>query len=350
MTSTTLVRHPLVGKVRRRAGRIKRAVLGRPEPVPAPRRRPAPTAAVPAPAAGAPVVPAGVADPAPDLTRLELRRRTVLSGQGDTPVILEIGPAHNPILPRRDGFRTKNVDYLDRAGLIEKYKAQKQYDPADIEEVDFVLAAGSAMATDIDERFDVVVASHVIEHTASLVHFLNECTELLADGGTLALVVPDHRFTFDRFRERSSLGRVVDAADNPPPVHTRGTIADFALNAARHRGTTSWAPRHRGDYSFVNTADRVHALVDAVDGTTYVDVHNWVFSPNHLRLLLHDLHLLGLITARETYFHPTVGHEFFLNLSVTGTGSGLSRQELVDLADAERRSLDVPTWAAPEAD
>ena len=53
----------------------------------------------------------------------------------------------------------------------------------------------------IDERFDLVLASHVLEHTTSLIDFLNECTPLLADNGVLALVVPDHRYCFDRFRE-----------------------------------------------------------------------------------------------------------------------------------------------------
>ena len=69
---------------------------------------------------------------------------------------------------------------------------------------------------------------------------------------------------------------------------------------------------------------------------------------HHLRLLLHDLADLGYVSVRETYFHDTVGHEFFLNLSVDGPGPGLSRAELVALADDERRSTDRPRFREAE--
>ena len=78
-------------------------------------------------------------------------------------------------------------------------------------------------------------------------------------------------------------------------------------------------------------------------------VHNWVFSPNHLRLLLQDLYTLGLIKVREAAFQDTIGHEFFLNLTVDGPGTGLTRQELVVLADAER-TVDVPVFEPTPVD
>lgn len=331
------IRDRLPPGARRRLGRIKRAVLDQPEPVARPKK--------PKKVARPVQKLVGVADPVPDLTRLELRRQCVLASSEPDCSIIEIGPAHNPILPRRDGFRTKNVDYLDREGLVDKYKAHANYDPDDIEDVDFVLRPGSEMSEDIAERFDLVLASHVIEHTTSLVHFINECERLLVPGGTIALVVPDHRFCFDRFRQRSSLGRIIDAHDHPPTVHSVGTMIDFSLNAVKHRGSTSWKPRHGGKYSFVNDIDTVRAMAERSRTTTdYIDMHNWVFSPHYLRLVLHDLATLGYISVRESYFHPTVGHEFFLNLDSGGAGPDLSRRELVDLANAELRSLDEPTW------
>lgn len=328
---------------RRRLGRIKRAVLDQPEPKP--RKRPAkkPKARPKPPVKQ---VPAGVADPKPDLTRLELRRRSVLAGQGDAPAILEIGPAHNPILPRREGYDTRNVDYLDRDGLVDKYKDFAQYDPNDIEEVDYVLAPGAKMAEQIPDRFDVVLASHVLEHTTSLIDFINECARLTKPDGVVALVVPDHRYCFDRFRARASLGSVIDASLEPREVHSVGTLTDFSMNAVRHRSTTSWAPGHRGDYEFLHGADHAKQWAEKSADGVYIDVHHWIFSPNHLRLLLADLHELGYISVRESSFHPTVGHEFFVNLSPTGPGPGLTREELFILADAELRDLDVPTFAA----
>ena len=282
-------------------------------------------------------------------SRLEVRRNFVFRTARRDGTVLEIGPAHNAILPKRDGFRTRTVDYLDRDGLVEKYRSFEQYDPNDIDEVDYVLAVGVPMANVIDERFDVVLASHVLEHSFSVIDFINDCTSLLAPGGVVSLIVPDYRYTFDRFRERSSLGRVIDAADERRRTHTVGTLAEFSLNAVKHRGTTSWAAGHRGEYRFVHSPDEVRAKVELARGTEYIDVHNWVFSPNYLRLLLEDLRTLGLISVRETAFQDTIGHEFFLNLTVDGPGPGLSRTALLVLADAERTGLDRPVFEGSAA-
>jgi len=265
--------------------------------------------------------------------------------------VLEIGPAHNAILPKRDGFLTKTVDYLDRDGLVEKYRSFKQYDPNDIEDVDYVIAVGEPMANAIDERFDLVLASHVLEHSLSVIDFINDCTSLLAPGGVVSLIVPDHRYTFDRFRERSSIGRVIDAADDERrKTHSVGTLAEFSLDAVKHRGATSWAAGHRGEYRFVHSPDEVRENIERARGPEYIDVHNWVFSPNHLRLLLEDLHGLGLVSVRETAFQDTVGHEFFLNLTVDGPGPGLSREALIVLADDERTGMDHPVFEGSTAE
>jgi SAM-dependent methyltransferase len=286
----------------------------------------------------------------PGMSRLEIRRQCVLATVGTDASILEIGPAHNAILPKRDGYRTRTVDYLDRAGLIERYKDFPQYSPDDIEDVDYVLPPGAAMADVIDERFDLVVASHVIEHTTSLIDFVNECARLLADGGVLALVVPDHRFCFDRFRERAAIGRVIDASLAPPAVHTVGSVTEEKLNATRHRGTTAWMPGHRGRYSLVHDVTGAAAAgEDALRGDRYIDTHNWVTTPHHLRLLLQDLADLGYLSLRESFFHDTVRHEFFLNLKTDGAGSGLTREQLLVLSEGERITMDLPEFDEPPA-
>ena len=235
---------------------------------------------------------------------------------------------------------------LDRDGLVAKYREFKQYSADDIEDVDYVISAGVSMSDFVQERFDLVLASHVLEHSISLIDFVNDCTNLLAPNGVVSLVVPDHRYCFDRFRERSSIGRVIDTSINPPPVHTVGTLTEFSLNAVKHRGTTSWSAGHTGRYRFAHDLDAAKANAAKAGSDVYIDVHNWVFSPNHLRLMLQDLYSLGLISVREAAFQDTIGHEFFLNLTIDGPGTGLTREELVVLADAEH-TADVPAfeWA-----
>jgi len=280
-------------------------------------------------------------------SRLEVRRAFVFRTAKRDGTVLEIGPAHNAILPKRDGFRTKTVDYLDRDGLVEKYREFKQYDPNDIEVVDYVIAVGEPLPHAIDERFDLVLAAHVLEHSVSVIDFINDCTALLAPGGVVSLIVPDHRYCFDRFRERSSIGRVIDATGVERHTHSVGTLAEFSLYAVRQRGGTSWPAGRHGDYRFVHDLDEVRTNMERARGTDYIDVHDWVFSPHHLRLMLEDLYTLGFIGVREAAFQDTIGHEFFLNLTVDGAGPGMSREELAVLADAEQTGMDRPTFEAP---
>jgi SAM-dependent methyltransferase len=282
-------------------------------------------------------------------SRLEIRREFVFRTAPRDGTVLEIGPAHNPILPKRDGFRTKVVDYLDRDGLVEKYREFTEYDPDDIEPVDYVVAVGEPLTHAIDERFDLVLASHVLEHSVSVIDFINDCASLLAPGGVVSLIVPDHRYCFDRFRERSGIGRVIDAGGQRRRTHSVGTLAEFSLNAVRHRGATSWKAGHRGEYRFVHDLDEVRENIERARGAEYIDVHDWVFSPNYLRLILMDLHALGLIGVREAAFQDTIGHEFFLNLTADGTGPGLSREALTVLADAERTGVDKPVFESRAA-
>ena len=42
----------------------------------------------------------------------------------------------------------------------------------------------------------------MIEHTPDLIAFLADCDAVLKDTGVLSLVIPDKRYSFDRFRMR----------------------------------------------------------------------------------------------------------------------------------------------------
>ena len=292
--------------------------------------------------------PEAVADPQPTTPTLDARRFAIFASVSPDCSVLEIGHAHDAILPKRDGFNVRTVDCLDRAGLVQKDRAFKRYSPDAVGDVDFVVDASAAMSDAIDATFDLVLASHVLEHTTRRVHFMNDCTGLLAPGGAIALVAPEGRSCVDRFRERSSLARAIDAAENPPAVNTVGTLVEFSINAVRH-GATAWKPHHRGRCSFINSLVQVKDKGRLAGSGKYVGVHGWVFTPNHLRLLLDDLYRLGYASVREAYFRPTVGHEFFLNLSATATatasGSGLSREKLMRRAQAELRTLDQALFA-----
>jgi hypothetical protein len=50
---------------------------------------------------------------------------------------LEIGPSHNPLMPKAAGFNVEVLDYLDAKGLRQKY-SEAGLDVSTVEEVDFI--------------------------------------------------------------------------------------------------------------------------------------------------------------------------------------------------------------------
>jgi SAM-dependent methyltransferase len=258
----------------------------------------------------------------PRQQRLELITRYVnLDGQG-----LEIGPSHNPLLSKAAGYDLRIADYLDRDGLIEKYHGLKPTDQ--IEDVDYVLKGG-LLTDEIPDRFDYIVASHVIEHTVCLISFINECGGLLKPGGVLTLAIPDHRYCFDRFRDRTALGRVIDVHKQGLTVHSEGSVIEHNLFHTRKGGEAAWSSGFPGTYKTSYPTSTAIARGNQAVAGEYVDTHNWVFTPYHFRLLVHDLQSLGLITLAEKSFTDTVGPEFYVTLTADGAGSGLSRDELM---------------------
>jgi SAM-dependent methyltransferase len=250
------------------------------------------------------------------------------------------------LLPKAGGYNVRVADHLDQAGLVAKYEGVRPTQA--IEPVDYVLT-GPKLTDTIDERFDWIVGSHVLEHTVCLITFLRETEALLRPGGVLSLAIPDRRYCFDRFRERSSLGRVIDVFRADRLVHTEGSVLEYHLNSVAKGGSISWDATKAGTFSRLHTTEEGRERAVQASGGEYVDVHNWVFTPSHLRLLLVDLQTLGFIGLREFAFHETVGSEFYVGLSPEGQGPPLTREELVRLSALELYGTEEIVFATQPA-
>ncbi len=243
---------------------------------------------------------------------------------------LELGPSHRPIAPKKAGFNVRVLDHLDRQGLIAKYK-DHGVDLDAIEEVDYVWR-GERYADIVgrEEKFDWIIASHVIEHAPDFVGFLKNCEEILSPDGALIIAVPDKRRCFDRFRPRSSLASVVDAHKSGRKVHSPGTAAEYFLNVVTLNGKIAWQADESGEFRNVHGLEDAQRVMSAIEQTgVYVDLHAWVFTPASFRLIVRDLADLGLIGLREAGFQETAGHEFYVALSRIAKASEVSRLELM---------------------
>jgi predicted SAM-dependent methyltransferase len=264
-----------------------------------------------------------------------MNRNEIILGQIDRyGVGLEIGPSYNPVAAKKAGFNVQIIDHLDSEQLREKYS---DIDNSAIEDVDFIYNGESFLElTNRPQNYDWIIASHVVEHSTDLIHFINDCQTVLKGSGVVCLAVPDFRFCFDYFRPLTSLGSVIDAYLDKRRIHTIGTAVESSLNCVDVDGKITWSKMPRRGFHFRHGYDDAVSLIKELKGDVdYRDFHNWCFTPFSFRLLLHDLYHLGFISMREVAFIPTNGLEFFLTLGLHGSGPMMERFELLQMIDRE---------------
>lgn len=272
------------------------------------------------------------------------RRDAMLEMFDATGFGLEIGPSYNPLLPKGSGYKVEVLDHADQATLFAKYKDDKAVDASLIEVVDHV-SDGRSMIEVIggEQRYDFIVASHVIEHTPNPLGFLKECEQLLRPDGVIFLAVPDKRFCFDHFRPVSTTGMVLLAQWERRTRHVRSALFDQNAHYCEVGGRAGW--------SSTETRPPIlrFGLIAALTGARereddpYIDCHGWQFTPSSFRLLVSDLADLGELQMKEQAFKVTPDFEFFVTLSRDGAGPGVSRQALLEAALLEG----APTVSAP---
>jgi len=240
---------------------------------------------------------------------------------------IEIGASHNPIAPKREGYQVHAIEEVDFV-----WSGQR-----------FVELCGKR------KHYDWIIASHVIDHTPDLISFLNDCDELLKDEGVLSLVIPDKRYCFDHFRPITGLARIIDSHHGKNTIHTAGTVAEYFLSVVSRSGAIGWSAGSTGAFQLVHSLDDARRGMSSVmNDKAYLDVHAWCFVPHSFRLMIHDLHALGLIELKEVSFFATEGYEFYVTLGRQGAGTKMSRLQMLQAVQSETGETAPVAVEAPQ--
>ena len=255
------------------------------------------------------------------------------AGQG-----LEIGAGFNPIVPKAKGYRVETLDHATAEELREKWKFDPRVDVSRIEEVDYVSHGGSVAATvGKPHHYDYIIASHVIEHTVDLLGFLQDCERLLKPNGALVLAVPDKRRCFDVFGALSTTGSVLQAHIDGRQRHLPGTVYDYHAGYALRNGEIGWSAGSDAPLTMQFDLEIARASFErARTSDAYEDVHAWRFTPSSFRAIVSDVYDLGELKLREHAFVESPSLEFYVSLSVNGSGCPLDRLTLAKLTLVEQ--------------
>lgn len=232
---------------------------------------------------------------------------------------LEIGAGARPMFRRAEFPNARILDYYTTEELVrhfqEDYKGQ-QVTAAQFEPVDYVCKDGDYRAVIGDAaRFDVIFSAHALEHQPDLVRHLQTLEGLLEGDGMIVLIVPDKRCTFDVFRQVTTTSDVLAAyAERRRAPAPKAVFDVYAASTAENLGRRITA-RHKLSFCYdlreaLARADEARATDAAAKAGAYADLHNWVFIPDSLAILVIELFQLGLTDLWSPLSSETHGNEF----------------------------------------
>lgn len=134
----------------------------------------------------------------------------------------------------------------------------------------------------ISEKFDLIVANHVVEHVPDVIGWLNRLNTLLRPGGHVFLAVPDKNYTFDIIRDptltRELLNNYISKRETP-------SAADILDATAQRRdirnGSDVWSGKAHHAMKVAPTVDVVQTLQSIerrFAAGEYIDCHCNVFT------------------------------------------------------------------------
>lgn len=254
--------------------------------------------------------------------------------------VLEIGPCYNPVAPRSQGWNSFSLDHATQKELQDKYRGAQAIER--IEPVDYIWKSGT-IETAIPEAehgsFDVLIASHVLEHIPDPIGFFRTASVLLKPEGLVSLILPDKRLMFDFFKSVTTTSDYLLAHHLGRTRHSKKTAFDnIACNVAE-KGDVAWFTREVGNFSFfgentlVLASQAFESIIEDESGP-YVDFHATIYTPSSFALIVFELSQLGILPFVVAQTFPTVNCEFYVTLR-KGVPAMLSASEV----DAERLRL-----------
>lgn len=223
---------------------------------------------------------------------------------------LEIGPFDCPILK---GENIKYFDVLNKEQLIERAKSINRV--SQINNIPYIhYYNNDADLTIINEKFNLVLSSHSIEHQTNFIKHLNDVSNLLLDKGYYVVICPDKRYCFDHFIKESTIADILDMNNNDNSRHSLKSIIEHRVLVTHNDTIRHW----QGDHGIqrIDEPKFDYMLSFAVNeyknSNEYIDVHSLQFTPLSFEKIIEQLFKYNYInfTVEQIYHTKKNQNEF----------------------------------------
>jgi len=230
-----------------------------------------------------------------------LRRRRYLFGRFkiDETRVLELGALDMPTFEPQEAA----VDYMDyysdeefrqiasKGGLSRPLNS--------LVSVNHVVKT-KRFAAEVSQRYDLIIAAHVIEHIPDPIAWLSELTELLEPGGRIFLAIPDRRYTLDYKRKETSPLDLVRAFRSDAKVPDLYSIADFYFYKRNIHGREVWSDPGVVERKIAEPGPTLKEALEKAEralasGSEHANVHCNVFSFPTFKEVWEGIKQVGLL-------------------------------------------------------
>jgi SAM-dependent methyltransferase len=155
------------------------------------------------------------------------------------------------------------------------------------------------------QDFDLLFASHNLEHQPDLIGHLKQAAAALRPGGAYMLILPDRRFCFDHFLPDLTLPRLLDAHLQGRTMHTAQSVIEHRAFTCHNDTLRHWHGDHGPEPDGMDgRIDYALNELKAANGG-YVDVHAWQFTPQSFESVMTTLNRLGWSPFRPLRVYDT---------------------------------------------
>jgi len=257
--------------------------------------------------------------------------------------ILEIGPLNRPIVLKSEYRNSYYCDIRNTDEIKELYSGNEYLEKTgicidinSIVDVDFVIKESYQKTFSHIEKFDYVIASHVIEHMDDIIGFFVDISGILKPGGKLCIIYPDKRYCFDHFRESSSFRDAFDVFTRGRTETARMVLDFFSMSVNENNPVVFWNGDNLNNIiPQYNIEQSIENYKCVLNGEKFDDVHYWPFTDRSFLLFMYNCIRAKLLPFTCSQFIPTKENtqQFFVELEYDPAVSEDNLQELRKLQD-----------------
>jgi len=226
---------------------------------------------------------------------------------------LEIGPFDCPVLT---GEKVKYFDVLNKEELINRAININRIDNLNnIPYIHFFNNSGDIQI--INEKFDIVLSCHSIEHQIDLIKHLQDVSNLLTINGYYVIILPDKRYCFDHFIKETTIADIIHNHINKNNLHSIKSVIEHRVLTCHNDCIRHWDNDH-GEITinpkFIKNS--INEYNYSIQHNKYLDVHSYQFTPDSIEIILNLLYDMSYIDLKLCEIYPTIKYknEFYVIL------------------------------------